>query len=139
MSFNNITRLTFGKRFVNSKGELDTIGKELKGVLSGRKAKINKANILIDNLPWLQWLLSPLNKKDKEEATMLNDRLDQFIREIIGEHAIAKSKNIGGTNVQHFVDSLLTLKDKYDLGEDTLFGLLWVRIDFDPIHSANFY
>ncbi|XP_021743114.1 cytochrome P450 98A2-like, partial [Chenopodium quinoa] len=127
MSFNNITRLTFGKRFINPKGELDPVGKELKGVLSSRKAKINNASILTEHLPWLQWLLSGLDKKDKEEAAMINARLDQFIREIIEEHAKAKSINIGGAK-QHFVDALLTLKDEYDLCEDTMFGLLWDMI-----------
>lgn len=28
---------------------------------------------------------------------------------------------------QHFVDALFTLRDKYDLSDDTVIGLLWVR------------
>ncbi|KAL2926212.1 Cytochrome P450 98A2 [Bienertia sinuspersici] len=135
MAFNNITRLTFGKRFINSNGELDPLGKELMGVLTTRKAKKNNsANFLAEHLPWLRQLLSLFDKdkhKEEDEVAMLNARLDQFIKEIIDEHAEAQLKdNVSGVigNKQHFVDGLLTLKDEYDLGEDTVFGLLWDMI-----------
>ena len=126
MSLNNITRLTFGKRFINSKGELDPLGKEFKGILSGGR-KTNKMNFLAEHLPWLRWLLMPLDK-EKSEATMHNARLDRFTREIMEEHAKTKSKT-GGAK-QHFVDALLSLKDEYDLSEDTVIGLLWVCVAF---------
>ncbi|XP_008246258.1 PREDICTED: cytochrome P450 98A2-like, partial [Prunus mume] len=42
------------------------------------------------------------------------------------EHTQARTKS-GGAK-QHFVDALLTLKDKYDLSEDTIIGLLWDMI-----------
>ncbi|CAM8975956.1 unnamed protein product [Rhodiola kirilowii] len=42
------------------------------------------------------------------------------------EHTQAREKS-GGAK-QHFVDALLTLKDKYDLSEDTIIGLLWDMI-----------
>ncbi|KAJ8444378.1 hypothetical protein Cgig2_026582 [Carnegiea gigantea] len=121
VSLNNITRLTFGKRFINSKGELDPLGKEFRGILSGGR-KTNKMNFLAEHLPWLRWLLMPLDK-EKSEVMMHNARLDRFTREIMEEHAKTKSKT-GGAK-QHFVDALLSLKDEYDLGEDTVTGLLW--------------
>lgn len=122
VSFNNITRLTFGKRFINSKGELDPLGKEFKGILSSG-VKSNKTSFLAEHLPWLRWLLVPLDN-EKGEAAMHNARLDRFTREIMEEHTKAKSQNIGGIK-QHFVDALLGLKDEYDLSEDTIIGLLW--------------
>ncbi|KAL9237896.1 hypothetical protein vseg_012391 [Gypsophila vaccaria] len=122
VSFNNITRLTFGKRFINSKGELDPLGKEFKGILSSG-VKSTKTSFLAEHLPWLRWLLVPLDN-EKDEAAIHNARLDRFTREIMEEHAKAKSN---GVNVakQHFVDALLSLKDQYDFSEDTMIGLLW--------------
>lgn len=125
VSFNNITRLTFGKRFINDKGELDPLGKEFKGILSSG-FKSNKTSFLAEHLPWLRWLLVPLDT-EKGDAAMHNARLDRFTREIMEEHAKVKSKDVGGIK-QHFVDALLGLKDEYDLSEDTVIGLLWVRI-----------
>ncbi|KAL2895798.1 Cytochrome P450 98A2 [Bienertia sinuspersici] len=122
VSFNNITRLTFGKRFINDKGELDPLGKEFKGILSSG-VKSSKKSFLAEHLPWLRWLLLPFDK-EKGEAAVHNARLDRFTREIMEEHAKAKSKNIGGAK-QHFVDALLSLKDEYELSEDTIIGLLW--------------
>jgi len=126
VSLNNITRLTFGKRFINSKGELDPLGKEFKAILSAGR-KTNKKNFLAEHLPWLRWLLMPLDK-EKSEVMMHNARLDRFTREIMEEHAKIKSKT-GGAK-QHFVDALLSLKDEYDLSEDTVIGLLWVCAAF---------
>lgn len=125
VSFNNITRLTFGKRFINSKGELDPLGKEFKGILSSG-VKNTKNSFLAEHLPWLRWLLQPLDK-EKGEAAIHNARLDRFTREIMEEHAKVKSQNIGGVK-QHFVDALLSLKDEYELSEDTIIGLLWVSM-----------
>ncbi|KAK9671258.1 hypothetical protein RND81_12G017400 [Saponaria officinalis] len=122
VSFNNITRLTFGKRFINSKGELDPLGKEFKGILSSG-VRSTKTNFLAEHLPWLRWLLVPLDK-EKDEAAIHNARLDRFTREIMEEHAKAKSNNINVAK-QHFVDALLGLKDQYDFSEDTMIGLLW--------------
>jgi 5-O-(4-coumaroyl)-D-quinate 3'-monooxygenase len=45
---------------------------------------------------------------------------------ILEEHTKARQKT--GQTKQHFVDALLTLKDQYDLSDDTVFGLLWVSI-----------
>ncbi|KAL2903344.1 Cytochrome P450 98A2 [Bienertia sinuspersici] len=133
MTFNNITRLTFGRRFINSNGELDPLGKELMGVLSIRKVKrFNNVNFIAEHLPWLRKLLSLFESdNDEVEVAMLNARLDKFIKEIIDEYAEAKLKNnVNGeiANKHHFVDALLTMKDEYDLSDDTVFGLLWDMI-----------
>ena len=122
VSFNNITRLTFGKRFINSKGELDPLGKEFKAILSG--GRTNKMGFLSEHLPWLRWILMPFDK-EKIETAKHNARLDRFTREIMDEHAKAKLQ--GGAK-NHFVDALLRIKEAYELSEDTLIGLLWVSL-----------
>ncbi|KAJ8449749.1 hypothetical protein Cgig2_001405 [Carnegiea gigantea] len=119
VSFNNITRLTFGKRFINSKGELDPLGKEFKAILSG--GRTNKMGFLSEHLPWLRWILMPFDK-EKIETAKHNARLDRFTREIMDEHTKAKLQ--GGAK-NHFVDALLRIKEEYELSEDTIIGLLW--------------
>jgi coumaroylquinate(coumaroylshikimate) 3'-monooxygenase len=47
------------------------------------------------------------------------------------EHA--KALKISGTSKQHFVDALLTLREKYDLSDDTVIGLLWVPIPLSTL------
>ncbi|KAH7842784.1 hypothetical protein Vadar_009245 [Vaccinium darrowii] len=46
------------------------------------------------------------------------------------EHTAARHKS-GGETKQHFVDALLTSKEKYELSEVTIIGLLW-----DMIHAG---
>lgn len=53
VAFNNITRLVFGKRFVNSKGEIDEQGKEFKGVVSNG-IKIGARHSVAEYVPWLR-------------------------------------------------------------------------------------
>ena len=119
-AFNNITRLALGKRFVNSEGVMDKQGDELKAIVS-TGVKIGGSLTMAEHIPWLRWMF-PL----KEEAFTKNgDRRDRLSRAIMEEHTLAR-QNSGGAK-QHFVDALLTLQDKYDLSEDTIIGLLWVR------------
>ncbi|KAI9161681.1 hypothetical protein LWI28_019678 [Acer negundo] len=121
VAFNNITRLAFGKRFVNSEGVMDKQGDELKAIVS-TGVKIGGSLTMAEHIPWLRWMF-PL----KEEAFTKNgDRRDRFSRAIMEEHTLAR-QNSGGAK-QHFVDALLTLQDKYDLSEDTIIGLLWDMI-----------
>nr|XP_029117118.1 cytochrome P450 98A2 [Elaeis guineensis] len=54
-----------------------------------------------------------------------NARRDRLTKIIMEEHTKARKKS--GAK-QHFVDALLTLKDQYDLSEDTIIGLLWDMI-----------
>ncbi|KAM3288919.1 cytochrome 98A3-like [Capsicum chacoense] len=118
VAFNNITRLTFGKRFMNSEGEVDEQGKELKAIVINGFKISGKLN-LGEFVPWLSWAF-----KDDNEALEAQDRhLDKFTRTIMEEHTIARK--ITGETKHHFVDALLTLQKEYDLSDDTIISLFW--------------
>ncbi|PQQ13505.1 cytochrome P450 98A2 [Prunus yedoensis var. nudiflora] len=121
VAFNNITRLAFGKRFVNSEDEMDEQGQEFKAVVSNG-VKIGASLSMAEHIPWLRWMF-PL---EEEAFAQHGARRDRLTRTIMEEHTQARTKS-GGAK-QHFVDALLTLKDKYDLSEDTIIGLLWDMI-----------
>lgn len=120
VAFNNITRLAFGKRFVNSEGVLEEQGVEFKGVVENG-LKLGASLAMAEHIPWLRWMF-PL---EEEAFAKHGARRDRLTRAIMEEHTEARKKS-GGAK-QHFVDALLTLQDKYDLGEDTIIGLLWVH------------
>lgn len=119
VAFNNITRLAFGKRFVNSDGIIDKQGQEFKAIVSNG-LKLGASLAMAEHIPWLRWMF-PL---DEDAFAKHGARRDNLTREIMEEHMLAREK--GGGAQQHFFDALLTLKDKYDLSEDTIIGLLWV-------------
>ncbi|KAH6819703.1 cytochrome P450 [Perilla frutescens var. frutescens] len=121
VAFNNITRLAFGKRFVNSEGVIDKQGLEFKAIVSNG-LKLGASLAMAEHIPWLRWMF-PL---DEDAFAKHGARRDQLTREIMEEHTLAREKS-GGAK-QHFFDALLTLKDKYDLSEDTIIGLLWDMI-----------
>nr|CAD1829588.1 unnamed protein product [Ananas comosus var. bracteatus] len=62
---------------------------------------------------------------DEELYESHNARRDKLTKKIMEEHTQAR-KTSGAK--QHFVDALLTLKDQYDLSDDTVIGLLWDMI-----------
>ncbi|XP_066315216.1 cytochrome P450 98A1-like [Miscanthus floridulus] len=117
VAFNNITRLAFGKRFVNAAGELDEQGREFKAIVHNG-IKIGASLSIAQHIPWLRWL-APV---DEQVFKAHGDRLTVKIME---EHAKALKQR--GAQ-QHFVDALFTLRDKYDLSDDTVIGLLWDMI-----------
>ncbi|KAH1069646.1 Cytochrome P450 98A2 [Glycine max] len=121
VAFNNITRLAFGKRFVNSEGVMDEQGVEFKAIVENG-LKLGASLAMAEHIPWLRWMF-PL-----EEGAFAKHgaRRDRLTRAIMTEHTEARKKS-GGAK-QHFVDALLTLQDKYDLSEDTIIGLLWDMI-----------
>ncbi|KAI4348570.1 hypothetical protein L6164_009279 [Bauhinia variegata] len=121
VSFNNITRLAFGKRFVNSEGKTDEQGQEFKAVVANG-LKLGASLAMAEHIPWLRWMF-PL---EEEAFAKHGARRDRLTRAIMEEHTKAREKS--GDAKQHFVDALLTLKDKYDLSEDTIIGLLWDMI-----------
>jgi coumaroylquinate(coumaroylshikimate) 3'-monooxygenase len=121
VGFNNITRLAFGKRFLDAKGELDEQGREFKGIVTNG-IKIGASLSIGEYIRWLRWL-APV---DEDIYKAHNDRRDRLTVKIMEEHA--KALKISGTTKQHFVDALLTLREKYDLSDDTVIGLLWVRL-----------
>ncbi|PIA48703.1 hypothetical protein AQUCO_01400935v1 [Aquilegia coerulea] len=121
VAFNNITRLAFGKRFVNSEGVMDKQGVEFKAIVANG-LKLGASLAMAEHIPWLRWMF-PL---EEEAFAKHGARRDLLTRAIMEEHTVARQKS-GGAK-QHFVDALLTLQDKYDLSDDTVIGLLWDMI-----------
>lgn len=127
VAFNNITRLVFGKRFMNAEGVVDEQGIEFKAIVSNG-LKIGASLSIAEHIEWLRWMF-PADEKAFAEHGARRDRLTRAIME---EHTLAREKSSGAK--QHFVDALLTLKDQYDLSEDTIIGLLWVRFSVQNNH-----
>lgn len=121
VAFNNITRLTFGKRFMSREGEVDEQGKEFKGIVSNG-IKIGAKLPMGEYVPWLRWAFRVDNEALQSQAS----RRDRLTRRIMEEHTLAR--NTTGDTKQHFVDALLTLQKQYDLTDDTIIGLLWDMI-----------
>ena len=119
VAWNNITRLAFGKRFMNSEGIIDEQGQEFKAIVSDG-FRLGASHSMAEHIPWLQWMV-PL---EEEAFAKLNARRDRLVRSIMEEHNNARKKSGGVKN--HFVDALLTLQEKYDLSEVTFISLLWV-------------
>ncbi|KAJ8534327.1 hypothetical protein K7X08_007651 [Anisodus acutangulus] len=117
VAFNNITRLAFGKRFMNSEGEVDEQGEELKAIVTNG-IKIGGKLSLGEFVPWLRWVF----KDDDEALEAQVRRLDKFTRTMMEEYTLARKKT--GETKQHFVDALFTLQKEYDLSDDTVIGLL---------------
>nr|ASA69176.1 coumarate 3-hydroxylase [Boehmeria nivea] len=120
VAFNNITRLVFGKRFMNNEGEVNEQGQEFKGIVSNG-IKLGASLTIAEYIPWLR-LFAPL---DEEAIAKHGARRDRLTKIIMDERTEARKS--GGAK-QHFVDALLTLQEKYDLSEDTIIGLLWDMI-----------
>ncbi|KAF3614873.1 putative cytochrome 98A2-like [Capsicum annuum] len=90
VEFNNVTRLTFEKRFMNSQGEVDEQVQELKAIITNG-FKISGKHNLGEFVPWLRWTF-----KDDNEALEAQDRyLDKLTRIIMEEHIIDWKKNWG--------------------------------------------
>ncbi|MBA0793363.1 hypothetical protein Gohar_017777, partial [Gossypium harknessii] len=121
VAFNNITRLAFGKRFVNHEDIMDEQGHEFKAIVANG-LKLGASLAMAEHIPWLRWMF-PL---EEEAFAKHGARRDHLTRAIMEEHTVARQKT--GDTKQHFVDALLTLQDKYDLSEDTIIGLLWVSM-----------
>ncbi|PIN19643.1 Cytochrome P450 CYP2 subfamily [Handroanthus impetiginosus] len=121
MAFLHITRLTFGKRFMDSNGVIDEQGQELKGILNNG-IKLGTKKSFAEFLPWFRFLF----KAENEALAEHDARADKFTKKIMKEHTLARQKT--GNTKNHFVDALLTLQKEYDLGEDTVIGLLWDMI-----------
>lgn len=122
MAFLHITRLTFGKRFIDSNGVIDEQGQELKNILNDAIKLGSKKSVFAEFLPWLSFLF-----KDQNDALAEHDaRADKFTKRIMEEHTLARRKT--GNTKNHFVDALLTLQKEYELSEDTVIGLLWDMI-----------
>lgn len=124
MAFLHITRLTFGKRFVDSEGVIDEQGKELKYILENALKSGTKKSAIAEFVPsWLAVFFG--NENEALEAH--NARTDRFTKTIMEEYRLSRRKT--SSTKSHFVDALLTLKEEYQLSEDTIIGLLWVSVD----------
>ncbi|CAO1946309.1 unnamed protein product [Urochloa humidicola] len=124
VAFNNITRLAFGRRFVNAAGELDEQGREFKSIVTDG-INIGASLSIARYIPWLKWL-APVDEQVFKEH---GDRRDRLTVRIMDEHASAVLKQRGsGAQHHHFVDALFTLRDQYGLSDDTVIGLLWDMI-----------
>ncbi|PON64559.1 Cytochrome P450, E-class, group I [Trema orientale] len=123
VAFNNITRLVFGKRFMNMEGVMDEKGLELKGIVENG-IKIGASLTIAEHIPWLSWFFRFEEKAFAEHGA----RRDRLTKAIMEEHKHACKNNDIGTKEQHFVNALLLLQDEYDLSEDTIIGLLWDMI-----------
>ncbi|GMJ12161.1 cytochrome P450, family 98, subfamily A, polypeptide 3, REDUCED EPIDERMAL FLUORESCENCE 8 [Hibiscus trionum] len=121
LTFNNITRLAFGKRFMNYEGIMNEQGKEFKAIMANG-LKLGASLSVAEHIPWLRWMFP----SEEEAFTKHGARRDRLTQAIMEEHILARQKS-GGAK-QHFVDALLTLQDKYDLSDDTIIGLLWDMI-----------
>ncbi|KAI3444284.1 hypothetical protein Pfo_000949 [Paulownia fortunei] len=121
MAFLHITRLTFGKRFMDSNGVIDHQGEELKGILNNG-IKLGTKKSFAEFLPWLRFLF----KAENDALAEHDSRADSFTKKIMEEHTLARKKT--GNTKSHFVDALLTLQKEYDLSEDSVIGLLWDMI-----------
>nr|ABV80352.1 cytochrome P450-dependent monooxygenase [Selaginella moellendorffii] len=121
VAFNNITRIVFGKRFVDENGEMLPQGVEFKAIIS-QGMKLGGSLTMAEHISFIRWMF-PLQE---EEFAKHGARRDSLTKEIMEEHALEKKKS--GTSQEHFVDALLNLKDQYGLSETTVIGLLWDMI-----------
>ncbi|GFS38904.1 cytochrome P450, family 98, subfamily A, polypeptide 3 [Actinidia rufa] len=121
VAFNNITRLAFGKRFVNSEGQMDEQGLEFKAIMANGN-KFGATLGMAMHIPWLHWMFPNFEiELEKHEA-----RRNRLTKAIMEEHGLARRRTGGAKH--HFVDALFTLQDQYELSEDTIIGLLWDMI-----------
>ncbi|KAL3819668.1 hypothetical protein ACJIZ3_005573 [Penstemon smallii] len=121
MAFLHITRLTFGKRFLNSNGEIDELGQEMRGIL-GSGTTLGTKKSLAEYIPFYKYLF----KAENDAFEALDARADRFAKKIMEEHTLARKKT--GNTKNHFIDAMLTIQNEYELSEDTIIGLLWNMI-----------
>lgn len=121
VAFNNITRLSFGKRFVTPEGGMDDQGQEFKGIVSNG-IKIGAKVFMGEYVPLLRWMFAGENDVLKHHET----RRARLTKQIMEEHTLVRKKTGGAKD--HFVDALLTLQKQYDLTDDTVITLLWDMI-----------
>ncbi|KAL2633750.1 hypothetical protein R1flu_005229 [Riccia fluitans] len=119
VAFNNITRIVFGKKFVDEKGELDAQGKEFKAIIH-EGMRLGGSLKMTEHIKYLRWMF-PL----QEDAFARNNaRRDALTQAIMHEFAAARDSS----SHHHFVDALLKFRKEYDLSEETVSTLLWDMI-----------
>ncbi|KAL3568926.1 hypothetical protein D5086_028816 [Populus alba] len=103
VAFNNITRLAFGKRFMNSEGIIDEQGQEFKAIVSNG-VRLGGSLNMAEHIPWLQWMF-PLEEEAVEKHNARRDRLTRVIME---EHTDARKKSGGHDYCWHGYHSNLS-------------------------------
>lgn len=121
VAFNNITRIAFGKRFVDGDGKTDPQGTEFKEIIA-QGMKLGASIKTSEHIPWIRWMF-PLQK---EEFVKHGARRDNLTKVIMQEHTVARETS--GEAKQHFVDALLALQKQHDLTDTHIIGLLWDMI-----------
>ena len=121
VAFNNITRIVFGKRFIDDQGNTDPQGMEFKEIIS-QGMKLGASIKTPEFIPWIRWMF-PLQT---EEFAKHSNRRDKLTKSIMEEHTLARE--MSGETKEHFVDALLTLQKHYDLTDTHIIGLLWVNL-----------
>ncbi|KAG6421611.1 hypothetical protein SASPL_118168 [Salvia splendens] len=89
MAFLHITRLTFGKRFIDSNGVIDEQGRELKNILNSSLKSGTKKSVSAEFLP--VWF-SIFYKNENAALDAHNARTDSFTKKIMAEHSLARRK-----------------------------------------------
>lgn len=119
MAFLHITRLSFGKRFIDDDGVFDKQGEQLKSILDD-STKLGSKRSFLEFIPGYNYFF----KAETTELDKQNKRADDFTKIIMADYA--KERERTGGSKTHFVDAMVTLQKEYDLHEDTIIGLLWV-------------
>ncbi|KAK8611341.1 hypothetical protein V6N13_131395 [Hibiscus sabdariffa] len=94
LTFNNITRLAFGKRFMNYEGIMDEQGKEFKSIMANG-LNLGASLAMAEHIPWLRWMF-PLEEEAFAKHGAQRDRLTQAI---MVEHTLARQKSRGAGDV----------------------------------------
>ncbi|KAL3568925.1 hypothetical protein D5086_028815 [Populus alba] len=76
VAWNNITRLAFGKRFMNSEGIIDEQGQEFKAIVSDG-VRLGATPSMAEHIPWLQWMF-PLEEEAFAKLNARRDKLDMI-------------------------------------------------------------
>ncbi|KAI4336006.1 hypothetical protein L6164_014586 [Bauhinia variegata] len=123
VAFNHVSKLAFGTRFENEEGVLSNHGLEFVSIIAREyKAALESLAEYFPFLGWLSWLKN-YNAYIKHKA-----RKQALVQRIKDEHILErqnKRASNSNSNPNHFLDALLTLKDEYDLSDETVNALLW--------------
>ncbi|CAM8984222.1 unnamed protein product [Rhodiola kirilowii] len=121
-SFNCITRIVLGKRFINNEGVTNEEGLELKAILI-ELAECNSSMSLMDLIPWLRGL----GQIGERRFSRCQERKMRFLRGLL-EDCEARVKESDGEAKGNFLCALVGLKEEHDLSEDNIVGLIWDMI-----------
>ena len=77
--FNRMTRLVLGKRFMNSEGELDEQGFELKAIVANL-VKLDASLTMAEPISWLRWMFSLKKTCLPSSVTVAIDSLESSWR-----------------------------------------------------------